>query len=86
VSISRSGLKNMTTFRGAVARMTLRVTSTICCVDACIRNHPDFVKRIFEALHLPPVSATVICDDSHYICLGCRHDRDRIGRDNRTAK
>jgi hypothetical protein len=41
-------------------------------LDRCIRERPEMVSRIFEALHLPPVPATKVDGDSHYVCPGCR--------------
>ena len=37
-------------------------------LDRCIRERPDVVSRIFMAMHLPPVPATEVGGDSHYIC------------------
>ena len=36
-------------------------------LDRCIRERPEMVSRIFEALHLPPEPATKVDGDSHYV-------------------
>ncbi len=56
--------------RGRVTYDTRRKTFLLF-LDRCISKRPAMVSRIFATLHLPPIPATEVGGDSHYVCPGC---------------